>query len=197
MTPAQADLSCMLSAEYLVYFLGFVPGFAYLGELSEALGDAAACGGRGEGCRAGQAWGSLVIRPVWYPFATPGGWRLLGRTPMAMFRTDRDELRPFVHWRPRAFYPDFRGAICGLLEKEWAVISSARARAFSRPCKTWGEKVSAPWGVSASGGGGCDFRSGWGNRLVGNAEGAGRVGNDAARRDISVSRGRCHSAGGL
>ena len=27
-----------------------------------------------------------------YPFATPGGWRLLGRTPLAMFRTDRDEL---------------------------------------------------------------------------------------------------------
>ncbi|MGA9937808.1 MAG: carboxyltransferase domain-containing protein, partial [Candidatus Acidiferrales bacterium] len=24
-----------------------------------------------------------------YPFATPGGWRLIGRTPVAMFRPDR------------------------------------------------------------------------------------------------------------
>jgi inhibitor of KinA len=27
-----------------------------------------------------------------YPFATPGGWRLLGRTPVKMFQADRDEL---------------------------------------------------------------------------------------------------------
>jgi len=27
-----------------------------------------------------------------YPFATPGGWRLIGRTPVAMFRTERDGL---------------------------------------------------------------------------------------------------------
>jgi len=27
-----------------------------------------------------------------YPFATPGGWRLLGRTPIKMFRSDRDGL---------------------------------------------------------------------------------------------------------
>jgi len=27
-----------------------------------------------------------------YPFETPGGWRLLGRSPLAMFRTDRDGL---------------------------------------------------------------------------------------------------------
>jgi len=27
-----------------------------------------------------------------YPFATPGGWRLLGRTPISLFRSDRDAL---------------------------------------------------------------------------------------------------------
>jgi inhibitor of KinA len=27
-----------------------------------------------------------------YPFATPGGWRLLGRTPIAMFRPDRSAM---------------------------------------------------------------------------------------------------------
>src|ERR1700694_1405746 len=36
LTPAQA-IEMHVSVEYLVYFLGFVPGFAYLGELPEAL----------------------------------------------------------------------------------------------------------------------------------------------------------------
>ncbi|HTW22981.1 MAG TPA: carboxyltransferase domain-containing protein, partial [Candidatus Baltobacteraceae bacterium] len=27
-----------------------------------------------------------------YPFATPGGWRLIGRTPVAMFRLDREHM---------------------------------------------------------------------------------------------------------
>jgi inhibitor of KinA len=27
-----------------------------------------------------------------YPFETPGGWRLLGRSPLEMFRIDRDGL---------------------------------------------------------------------------------------------------------
>jgi inhibitor of KinA len=27
-----------------------------------------------------------------YPFATPGGWRLIGRTPVAMFRPDRTDM---------------------------------------------------------------------------------------------------------
>jgi inhibitor of KinA len=27
-----------------------------------------------------------------YPFSTPGGWRLLGRTPLSIFQPERDEL---------------------------------------------------------------------------------------------------------
>jgi inhibitor of KinA len=27
-----------------------------------------------------------------YPFATPGGWRLIGRTPLQIFRPDREHL---------------------------------------------------------------------------------------------------------
>jgi inhibitor of KinA len=27
-----------------------------------------------------------------YPFATPGGWRLIGRTPSKLFRTDREPM---------------------------------------------------------------------------------------------------------
>ena len=89
MTAAQAvDLHS--SAEYLVYFLGFVPGFAYLGGLPEALVTQ-----RLAAPRKRVPTGSVGIagnQTGVYPFATPGGWRLLGRTPMAMFRADREGL---------------------------------------------------------------------------------------------------------
>ena len=42
MTPAQV-IELHASVTYIVYFLGFVPGFAYLGELPEAPRDAAPC----------------------------------------------------------------------------------------------------------------------------------------------------------
>jgi KipI family sensor histidine kinase inhibitor len=89
MTPAQAiELHC--SASYVVYFLGFVPGFAYLGELPEALVTPrlATPRRRVPAGSVGIAGGQTGV----YPFATPGGWRLLGRTPIAMFRTDSEGL---------------------------------------------------------------------------------------------------------
>ena len=78
------------STSYLVYFLGFVPGFAYLGELPEALVTP-----RLPTPRRSVPPGSVGIagnQTGVYPFSTPGGWRLLGRTPLSMFRLDRKEL---------------------------------------------------------------------------------------------------------
>lgn len=75
---------------YLVYFLGFVPGFAYLGELPRELVTP-----RLPSPRRKVPAGSVGIagnQTGVYPFETPGGWRLLGRSPVAMFRTDRDGL---------------------------------------------------------------------------------------------------------
>jgi inhibitor of KinA len=75
---------------YVVYFLGFVPGFAYLGELPEALATP-----RLDAPRRTTPAGSVGIagkQTGVYPFATPGGWRLIGRTPIAMFRPDRKEM---------------------------------------------------------------------------------------------------------
>jgi inhibitor of KinA len=71
------------STTYLVYFLGFVPGFAYLGELPEALATP-----RHATPRRKVAAGSVGIagnQTGVYPCETPGGWRLMGRTPLAMF----------------------------------------------------------------------------------------------------------------
>lgn len=75
------------SVAYTVYFLGFVPGFAYLGDLPETLRTPRLALPR----RTTPA-GSIGIadnQTGIYPFATPGGWRVIGRTPLAMFRPDR------------------------------------------------------------------------------------------------------------
>lgn len=74
------------SRAYRVYFLGFVPGFAYLGELPAEL-----ITSRLGSPRRKVPPGSVGIagnQTGVYPFATPGGWRLLGRTPISMFRAD-------------------------------------------------------------------------------------------------------------
>jgi KipI family sensor histidine kinase inhibitor len=86
-TEAQA-IELHASVEYLVYFLGFVPGFAYLAELPKGLVTP-----RLGAPRKRVPVGSIGIagnQTGVYPFATPGGWRLLGRTPVPMFRADRE-----------------------------------------------------------------------------------------------------------
>jgi len=78
------------SAAYVVYFLGFVPGFAYLGGLPKAIATP-----RLASPRRNTPPGSVGIandQTGVYPFDTPGGWRLIGRTPIAMFRPDRSDM---------------------------------------------------------------------------------------------------------
>lgn len=88
-TPEQV-IKLHASTNYLVYFLGFVPGFAYLGELPQSLVTPRLATPRKK-VSAGSV-GIAGTQTGVYPFETPGGWRLLGRTPLAMFRTDRDGL---------------------------------------------------------------------------------------------------------
>jgi len=89
MTPDQV-IELHSSTTYIVYFLGFVPGFAYLGELPPTLVTS-----RLATPRRSVPPGSVGIagnQTGVYPFATPGGWRLLGRTPLSMFQPERNEL---------------------------------------------------------------------------------------------------------
>jgi KipI family sensor histidine kinase inhibitor len=88
-TPLQA-IELHASADYVVFFLGFVPGFAYIGGLPKALATS-----RLTAPRRNVPAGSVGIagdQTGIYPFATPGGWRLIGRTPVAMFRPDRSDM---------------------------------------------------------------------------------------------------------
>lgn len=78
------------SQVYRAYFLGFAPGFAYLGDVPEEIATP-----RLPSPRKQVSAGSVAIagrQTGVYPFATPGGWRLLGRTPRAVFRPDRDPM---------------------------------------------------------------------------------------------------------
>ena len=94
---------------YHAYFLGFAPGFAYLGDVPEQIAL-----GRLETPRKRVVAGSVAIagrQTGVYPFATPGGWRLIGRTPLQIFCAERkpmelivvgDEVR-FVSITPEGF----------------------------------------------------------------------------------------------
>ena len=111
MTPEQV-IELHTSGNYLVYFLGFVPGFAYLGELPQALVTPRLATPRKK-VPAGSV-GIAGNQTGVYPFETPGGWRLLGRTPTAMFRTDRDGLSLLAIGDRVRFVPISRGRFAAL-----------------------------------------------------------------------------------
>lgn len=116
MTPAQA-IELHASVEYVVYFLGFVPGFAYLGELPKELVTPRLAAPR-KRVPAGSV-GIAGNQTGVYPFATPGGWRLLGRTPIKMFRPGRDGLS-LLSIGDRVRFAPISPERFGALEKAWA-----------------------------------------------------------------------------
>ena len=68
---------------YIVYMVGFLPGFPYLGGMNEKLATPRRLGPRkivpaGSVGIAGEQTGI-------YPLSSPGGWQLIGRTPMRLF----------------------------------------------------------------------------------------------------------------
>lgn len=76
------------SRDYLVYMLGFLPGFCYLGGLDERIHTP-----RLETPRLKIPAGSVGIggsQTGIYPLESPGGWRLMGKTPVRTWDPDRD-----------------------------------------------------------------------------------------------------------
>jgi inhibitor of KinA len=72
---------------YRCYFLGFAPGFAYLGTLPEVLQLP-----RRDDPRLRVPAGSIAIagqQTAVYPLATPGGWHLIGRTDARIWDIER------------------------------------------------------------------------------------------------------------
>jgi len=88
---------------YRVYMIGFVPGFPYMGTV-----DARIAMPRRETPRVRVPPGSVGIAGAQtgiYPTETPGGWRLIGRTPIRPFVIDREPPCLFVPGSRVAFVP--------------------------------------------------------------------------------------------
>jgi inhibitor of KinA len=71
------------ASSYLVYMLGFTPGFPYLGGLDPRLATPRLATPRTEVPAGAVAIGGAQTGI--YPVASPGGWRLVGRTPLRLF----------------------------------------------------------------------------------------------------------------
>ena len=86
--PVEEVIALHLSKIYRVYMLGFLPGFSYLGEVDGKIAtprkpepQLVAAGSVGI---AGKQTGI-------YPLASPGGWQIIGRTPLKIFDAYGDE----------------------------------------------------------------------------------------------------------
>lgn len=78
---------------YLIYMLGFLPGFAYLGGMNEKLFTP-----RLETPRLEIFEGAVGIggeQTGIYPIASPGGWQLIGKTPVKVY--DKEKEHPILY----------------------------------------------------------------------------------------------------
>ena len=77
------------SEEYLIYMIGFIAGFPYLGGMSKEIATPRLKSPRVkiEGGSVGIAGEQTGI----YPVASPGGWQLIGRTPLKLYDADREK----------------------------------------------------------------------------------------------------------
>ncbi|QWC23181.1 5-oxoprolinase subunit PxpB [Bacillus haikouensis] len=76
------------NGDYLVYMIGFAPGFPYVGGLDPELATP-----RKKSPRMKIPAGSVGIagdQTGVYPIETPGGWQLIGRTPLSLFQPDAE-----------------------------------------------------------------------------------------------------------
>lgn len=87
MTPEEV-IKRHTSAEYLIYMLGFTPGFSYMGGMDEQIATP-----RLKTPRVLIPAGSVGIagkQTGIYPIDSPGGWQLIGRTPVKLYDAQRD-----------------------------------------------------------------------------------------------------------
>lgn len=88
---------------YLVYCLGFLPGFAYMGKVNECIQIARHASPRKE-VQAGSV-GIAGMQTGIYPMNSPGGWQIIGRTPIKIFDKDPSILGKLSAGNRIQFYP--------------------------------------------------------------------------------------------
>lgn len=77
------------SSDYLIYMIGFVPGFPYLGGMDKRI-----AAPRKKTPRSRIPAGSIGIageQTGIYPLETPGGWQIIGRTPVKLYDPQKQD----------------------------------------------------------------------------------------------------------
>lgn len=100
--------------KYLIYLMGFTPGFPYLGGMSDRIATP-----RLEKPRQNIPAGSVGIagnQTGIYPIDSPGGWRIIGRTPLRLYIPEKDPpvlLEPGLYIQ---FYPIDKAEYYSIIE---------------------------------------------------------------------------------
>ena len=91
------------SKTYRVFMIGFLPGFPYMGETDEKIEMP-----RKQQSRLKVSAGSVGIagrQTGIYPFTSPGGWQIIGRTPLKLFDIAKENPALFRAGDKVKFYP--------------------------------------------------------------------------------------------
>ena len=99
-----------MQKRYRVYMIGFLPGFAYMGEVDEQIAMP-----RRQQPRTNVEAGSVGIagkQTGIYPFTSPGGWQIIGKTPLSLFNKDKED--------PVLFHPGDEVEFYSITEDEFA-----------------------------------------------------------------------------
>lgn len=100
--PVEEVINLHLSCKYQSLFIGFTPGFIYAGGLDSQL----ACQRKSAPRKRLEA-GSVGIggnQSGIYSLASPGGWNIIGRTPLTLFDPQRDQPMMIEVGTPFHFY---------------------------------------------------------------------------------------------
>lgn len=89
--------------EYLIYMLGFTPGFPYLGGMSPHIAAPRLTSPRVK--IPGGSVGIAGTQTGVYPIDSPGGWQLIGQTPLKLYDAQREtpillQAGQFIKFRP-------------------------------------------------------------------------------------------------
>lgn len=76
------------SATYQIYMLGFLPGFAYMGQVDDRI----ECPRKAQPVLVEPGSVGIAGKQTGiYPLRSPGGWQIIGRTPLKLFNKENDD----------------------------------------------------------------------------------------------------------